>query len=608
MKEKIISALSIGVTIVFFAVLPISLYNSIVANQYVHYNMARSVFLNLQESLNKWIILSLIISFFLCIVPPLCIFAAKSAWKFFLSNTLEVRVKDRSRLTRLVSVCALCSFLFLYGGWAINHYWLPHRFHPTSLWADLGILIFTIFLGWILLKLRLYRPLKTACSLLILLLLLNLGVVLDTRLNVPGGPNVILIIIDTLRADHLSCYGYDRNTTPHMDALASDSILFKNAISSAPWTVPSIASTITSQYPAVLGLGMPGDIDENFLTFAEIFRENNYVTQGIISHIYLGSHNKFDQGFDFYDEENAKGVLHVSSPSLTEKAISFLRKHNTDKSFLFLHYFDPHYSYYLQEGYNYFPDYEGFIESGEPIHQLRGKISDMSQNDIEYVKALYDSEISFTDAHIGKLLDELKEMGMYENTLIVLTADHGEEFLERDDYYIGHGRTLYQEQIHVPLIIKPPGVNGQKVIEDYVGLIDLLPTVVDYAGLTIPAEYRHEGRTIDPGNGKALNREAIISETEIKRGRKGTIQSVLRKGWKYIHDLEMNSKKLFNLAKDTGESNNLIEENKKVSKELEAILHRWRDQVHQIRPREEAKQSGFTQEEINRLKALGYVQ
>jgi arylsulfatase A-like enzyme len=369
-------------------------------------------------------------------------------------------------------------------------------------------------------------------------------------------------------------------------------------------------------------------MDDKFLTLSEVLREEGYATRGIVSHTYVSSTLGFDQGFDSYDEDNAKGHLHISSPSITKKAISFLRANRGEPFFLFLHYFDPHFSYILHEDYNYYPDYSGLLHSGESYKELLEKAPRMSRNDIEYVKALYDSEISFTDAHIGRLLDRLKELGLYDNTLIVFTADHGEEFVERGGYYIGHGHTLYQEQIHVPLIIKFPGGSKQKVIENYVGLIDLLPSIIDYVGLTIPSEYRYEGNTIHVADGKALRSEVIISETRLKFARKATTQSVLtegeklidsverkattqsvlRNGWKLIHDLEVNSKELFNLSKDTGESNNLVTENEKVSKALEGVLHKWRSHLELTEPRKEAEQAKFTPEEIERLKALGYVQ
>ena len=469
-----------------------------------------------------------------------------------------------------------------------------------------------LVLGRVLMKMRWDVPLKLSRAryarepgliLISLLFLLNLGIIVDRTVNTPKGPNVLFIIVDALRADHVSCYGYSRNTTPSIDGLSSHSILFKNAISAAPWTTPSIGSMFTSQYPAVLGFrGEPVVIDEAFLTITEIFKENNYATKGIVSHTFVSSSLGFDQGFDSYDEENAKGHGHVSSPSVTEKAISFLNRHKNRKFFLFLHYFDPHCDYVLHEDYDYYPDYDGPLYSSQPIRELREKAPYMRANDIEYLKALYDSEIRFTDEYIGKLLDELKELELYDNTLIVFTADHGEEFLERGDYWIGHTKKLYQEQIHVPLIMKLPGHIKQEIRYEYLGLIDLMPTIVDYAGLWIPSEYGCEGQTIDMNYIEELGNRTIFSQTR----RWANLRSATRKGWKLIYNPYTRSRQLFDLEKDPAESENLAAKNNGALQEMEVTLQKWNSQMKSRRT--EAEQPTFAEEQKKHLRSLGYLQ
>ena len=234
---------------------------------------------------------------------------------------------------------------------------------------------------------------QIACVFIAVGLLVNFYVYINGKINIPKGPNVLLIIIDTLRADHLSCYQYDKGGSHNIDSLASHSTLFKNAISMAPWTTPSINSIFTSQYPAVLGIkDLPIKFNNKFLTLAEVFKEHNYKTKGIISHIYLSAALGFNQGFDSYDEGSAKGHGSISSPSVTEKALSFLRKNKNNKFLLFLHYFDPHYDYILHEKFNYFPEYDGSIYSGQSIHELRKIALSLSGKDIKYIKALYDSK------------------------------------------------------------------------------------------------------------------------------------------------------------------------------------------------------------------------
>ena len=524
---------------------------------------------------------------------------------------LRICIKDR-RMLKIFWVSFVSLLFFFLSTWAIRRYWLPEKSLLMNILTHAEVFVLALILGRALVKMRWDVSLNLSrikyakepgVVLISLMLLLNLGIVADRKLNGPRGPSVVLIIIDTLRADHVGCYGYRRNTTPSIDKLSSHSILFKNAISAAPWTGPSIGSLFTSQYPAALGFrGKPIIIDQNFLTLAEIFKENNYETKGIISHAYVSSSLGFGQGFDSYDEENAKGHGYISSPSITEKTISFLRKNRNGEFFLFLHYFDPHFDYIMHDDYNYFPDYDGPLYSSQPIRDLREKAPRMSTSDIEYLKASYDSEIKFTDKHIGRVLDELKEIGLYDNTLIVLTADHGEEFLERGDHWIGHTKKLYQEQIHVPLIIKLPRGDKQEIVHEFLGLIDLMPTIVDYAGLWIPDRYEHAGQIVGVSGAEELGDRIIISQTR----RWAVLQSATWRGWKLILDPYTKSKQLFDLQKDPAESRNLATKNDKALKEMTTVLQKWNTQMKSRKT--EAEQPTFAEEQKKHLRSLGYLQ
>jgi arylsulfatase A-like enzyme len=479
--------------------------------------------------------------------------------------------------------------------------------------VDTGLLIITILLGIILYKEKWndflnfiwMSPVKwLSIGFIILLFLLNLGVFIDEKLDIPESPNVIFIVIDTFRTDHLSCYGYQNNTSPNIDEFSSRATLFKNAFAPAPWTTPSVASLLTSQYPAVLGYrGKPVVLKDKFLTLAEIFHENNYKTKGIVSHDYISATLGFDQGFDSYDEDNAKGHGYISSPLITEKAISFLTKNSNNNFFLFLHYFDPHFDYILHKEYNYYPDYKGPIYSGQNIKSLLENAPYMSKEDLKYIRALYDSEIRFTDEYLGKLFEKLKEMQLFDNTLIILTADHGEEFSERGDYWIGHGKKLYQELIHVPLIIKLPEQNKGKVIREYVGLIDLTTTAVHLSGLEIPLNYNHDGEVIDFKNKMNRNDKFIFSETESHL----KLKSVIWNGWKLIHGLEMNQFQLYNLENDPGECNNVFDTNEQIRTELMSHLGRWNNHIKLRTSDIKFQKPEFSEEQKARLKALGYL-
>jgi len=418
--------------------------------------------------------------------------------------------------------------------------------------------------------------------------------------------NVILIVVDTLRADHLSCYGYYRHTTPHIDDFSKESLLFKNAFSAAPWTSPSVASLFTSFYPFALDYKANiRHLDNVFLTMAEIFKENDYETNGIISHYLISNKLNFNQGFDTYDQENLSGPDHVSSQSITEKAEAYLEEHKDKNFFLFLHYFDPHEDYILHEDYNYYPDYNGPLYSGQSIYEeIRDLAPNLSLDDIEYLKALYDSEISYVDEYVGKLFDKLKKMDLYDSTLIILTSDHGEEFCERGNHWIGHTRTVYQELIHVPLIIKAPSKNNHKVIEDYVGLIDVLPTTIKHIGLKIPRKLEMDGEIINLNSGKRKKNTAIASETR----REAFWQSITMDGWKFMMDIKRNDKRLYDLLEDPEERNNLSKSNRKKTREFERLLQLWLNETSQKKIKYDIGRGkhDFTPEDLKKLESLGY--
>ncbi|MBA7681149.1 Ulvan-active sulfatase [subsurface metagenome] len=241
-------------------------------------------------------------------------------------------------------------------------------------------------------------------------------------------PNIILIVIDTLRADHVACYGYQRNTTPNIDRLAREGVLFKNAISAAPWTQASIATILTSQYPCVLGIHQkPALIDSRFLTLSQVLKQYNYTTHGVYTAGGLSPRLGLGRGFDNYcDLRSPRYGAGITSPNVTKEALSFLGKSHKEPFFLFLHYFDPHYNYILHKQYNYYPNYRGRVKRNHSILDLWRKLDELSEDDVRYLLALYDSEITFTDEYIRKLLDELKKQGLYEDSVIIVTADHGE--------------------------------------------------------------------------------------------------------------------------------------------------------------------------------------
>jgi arylsulfatase A-like enzyme len=424
-------------------------------------------------------------------------------------------------------------------------------------------------------------------------------------------PNIILIVVDTLRADHLSCYGYHRNTTPNIDQLASKGVLFNDAIATAPWTLPSIASIMTSQYPSALGIKKNiTAIDNRFPMLAEKLKELNYTTCGIVSHVLVSSNLGFGKGFDYYTEKGVVDHKGSSSAEITNKATSFLQNSQQEPFFLFLHYFDPHYYYLLHEKYNYYPSYMGKIRSGHPILDLWKRRHRLSEDDIKYLVALYDSEIAFTDQYIGQLLSILKKQRFFDNSIIIITADHGEEFMERD--WIGHTITLYQELIRVPLIIKFPE-NTNQIIEHPVSLIDIVPTIYDKLGLQIP--YSFDGQSLDLSQKKTIKTRPIFSETfySLNYGSKPAdpiaLRALILGQKKLIYDDIKKSKKIYNLSSDPLEQHNLLDQNRKGDKTLTDLLSKWANYMDEKQGQGPVQQGEelLTPEQRKKLETLGYL-
>ena len=314
--------------------------------------------------------------------------------------------------------------------------------------------------------------------------------------------NLLIISIDTLRADHLKCYDYNRDTSPHLDQLAREGALFENLTAAASWTVPSHMSMFTSLYPSVHGVqAFGGRLGEGVPTLAQCLAKNGYVTAAFVTGPALNHHYGFNRGFQFYDDftvgltfENVdvqnNGLDQViTDPVTTNLATQWLKKHCRGNFFLFLHYWDCHYDYTPPAPFDrkFDPDYKG-EENGRSIFMREPDILKyISATDLAHMMALYDGEIAFTDKHVGKILQVLQDLGLSEKTLVVVLSDHGEAFLEHGK--IRHGNSLYEEVLHVPLIMRLPGVipAGKRIVGN-VSHVDLMPTVLGLLHLASPLQ------------------------------------------------------------------------------------------------------------------------
>jgi len=301
----------------------------------------------------------------------------------------------------------------------------------------------------------------------------------DTR------PDIVIVSIDALRADHLGCYGCERNTSPVIDSLAAAGSRFTACQSQAPWTLPSHASLFTGldavSHGAGYSYGSLRGLDRDLLTIAEILSESGYHTGAIVNISLLGPDLGFDQGFDTFQSVPEDGALNARKTVTWANGFIDLAVQEPEPFFLFVHLWDAHSPYEPLAPYDTLFTSEPAPEGGYWRLKPDGSVV---ERDCETLLALYDSEIVYTDEHLGRLFGHLRELGIAESTLVVVLSDHGEEFLDHGG--TGHGSTLFQEVLHVPLVVSGPGV-PVGVVDAPVGLYDLYPTLLACVGIPAPA-------------------------------------------------------------------------------------------------------------------------
>ena len=257
--------------------------------------------------------------------------------------------------------------------------------------------------------------------------------------------NVVLISMDTTREDILSCYGFRHKTTPNIDAVAREGILFERAYSPIPLTLPSHCTMLTGTIPLYHGLhdNQNYRLNDSNVTLAEILKDNGFVTGAIIGSIILNSRYGLDQGFDLYDDDfqNERSPLQIPERQAEETrriACEWLDDHQKENMFLFLHFYDPHKTY----------------DAPEPYHNMFVP-SPPDPNTLEYTQGLYAGEVAYTDNCIKGVIDKLKELGLYDSTLIIITGDHGEMFYQHKE--ITHGYFIYEGNVRIPVSLRRGG-------------------------------------------------------------------------------------------------------------------------------------------------------
>jgi arylsulfatase A-like enzyme len=485
--------------------------------------------------------------------------------------------------------------------------------------------------------------------------------------------NVLLVSIDTLRADHLGCYGHSAPTSPQLDALAAAGVVFERATSCSPWTTPAHVSLMTSLYPeahGILDYPSPGELDPKVATLAEILRAQGWRTAGFTEGGYAKGATGLGHGFDVFPSwphDDAGFIGHELDPSRllenADRALAWLDEHGRERFFLFFHTYEPHFEYrpphkYLaqvapsldlkeealklslavhawNQGRTLSPRQLGVLtrhtfqgglrrmrfERSEALWATLGHFAENAWRDsphfgedLAYIGALYDAEIRFADDVVGRIFAKLEKLGVMEETLIVVTSDHGEGLMDHDE--MQHGFHLYRELLDIPLIIRFPGrAHAGARHPGQVRSIDILPTVLDWIGLPQPATAQGSSLltllsddTQEDQQGSSEWRVAFAEGLTIE-GSEVDLRMIQDGRWKFLQNSKTGGESLYDLASDPRELRDVLSKvDPKVVAQLRLILDRVvaenaeRASLFHVTP------GRMNEQERRRLEALGYVQ
>ncbi len=338
---------------------------------------------------------------------------------------------------------------------------------------------------------------KLVCASLACLALVPLSC--DREPGARRPPNVLVIVVDTLRADRLGAYGNGRGLTPFLDGLAARGTVFAHAYAASSWTCPSVASLLTSRFPSQTHIvSFASRLADDEITFAEKLRPLRYLAGGFSANFRLLGSLGYAQGFDHWQAEMRKGG-DLSGTELRAQALGWLdrvwNRSSPRPALLYLQYMEPHAPYDPPEPFRarYAPgadDEHRGTKLNDELVSLRWYL--LTKDDVQLLQSLYDAEVAAVDAQLRQLFAELEWRGFLDDAFVVVTADHGEEFWDHGN--LTHGITLYNESVRVPLLVLGPGVAKGRRVEENVSLVDLAPTLIDLLGL--PREPRFEGRSL----------------------------------------------------------------------------------------------------------------
>ena len=437
-----------------------------------------------------------------------------------------------------------------------------------------------------------------------------------------GPPNIIVILIDTLRADHLGAYGFNAAISPHLDRLAAESVLFENCFAQAPWTPPSMATLFTSLYPQVHGLNNFRDqmfkdpetgrmrasvLPDSAVTLAELLRDGGHQTAAFVTNPWLAKDLGLSQGFEHYDDRFVART--AKAGSIRSPLRDWLSSRSDDAPFfLYLHFMDVHEPYDAPER-----DYLAMRDHVEPgtrvladdevppdAIEIRPAWADAEmRHDATYWRARYASGVHAFDRRVVEFLEMLEDFGLMDESFVVVTSDHGEELHENGRW--GHGNSLYEHQLRVPLLIRQPGgKGGGRRVSDMIGLIDLMPTLLSLAGVEPPDILQGEDLSALLVDSTPLVRPEVSFASSVMWGpgvhsvRTGRHKLIVGPSWVELYDLVL----------DPREQDNLVDHDEELLTTMRQLLN---SHLVTTPGRLESEQREVSEELLERLRSLGYL-